>query len=76
MNDNKEAKIRIEEFRERLDRENLERLWKLEARDYIFSEFQDQPEKLHQEWIGPLVAAGLSPGSAFALVVEAHFHPN
>jgi hypothetical protein len=73
---NKESKARIEEFRERLEREELERLWKLEALDRIFTETQRHPEKFQQEWIGPLMAHGLTLESALALVVQAHFYPN
>jgi hypothetical protein len=73
---NKESKTRIEEFRERLNREELERLWELEALDRIFTETQGHPEKFHQEWIRPLIANGLTLDSALVLVVQAHFHPD
>lgn len=73
---NKEPKTFIEEFRERLDREDLERSWKLEAMDHLLTECEHQPEHFHRQWIKPLTAAGLSPESAFVLAVEAHFRPN
>ncbi|HXE35229.1 MAG TPA: hypothetical protein VN087_15045 [Verrucomicrobiae bacterium] len=73
---NKESKTFVEEFRERLNREDLERRWKLEALDHLFTESEDQPEKFHRLWIKPLMSAGLSLESAFALVVEARFRPN
>jgi hypothetical protein len=73
---NKEPKSFVEEFRERLNREDLERRWKLEALDHLFTESEDQPEKFHRLWIKPLMSAGLSLESAFALVVEARFRPN
>ncbi|MGB2624384.1 MAG: hypothetical protein WA857_18275 [Candidatus Acidiferrum sp.] len=73
---NKNSNPFVEEFRERLRREDLERRWKLEAIDLLFSESQDQPERFHRLWIKPLMAAGLSVESAFALVVEARFRPN
>jgi hypothetical protein len=73
---NKEPKTFVEEFRERLNREDLERRWKLEALDHLFTESEDQPEKFHRLWIKPLMSAGLSLESAFALVVEARFRPN
>ncbi|MGB8475482.1 MAG: hypothetical protein WCE61_15475 [Candidatus Acidiferrum sp.] len=72
----KKPKTLVEEFHERLNQEELERRWQLEALDYLFSESQDQPERFHHLWIKPLLAAGLSPESALALVVEARFRPN
>lgn len=73
---NRKAKDFVEEFRERLDREDLERRWKLEALDHLFTETENQPEKFHRLWIQPLLTAGVSLESALALVVEAHFRPN
>jgi hypothetical protein len=72
----KKPKTLVEEFNERLNQEELERRWQLEALDYLFSESQDQPERFHLLWIKPLLAAGLSLESALALVVEARFRPN
>lgn len=73
---NKQSKTFVEEFRERLNREELERSWKLEALDHLFTESQDHPERFHQQWIKPLMAAGLTLESAFSLLIEAHFRPN
>ncbi len=73
---NKEPKSFVEEFRERLTREDLERRWHLEALDHLFNECEHQPELFHRQWIKPLTAAGLSAESAFVLAVEAHFRPN
>lgn len=72
----KKAKTFVEEFRERLTREDLERRWKLEALDHLFAESEDQPEKFHRVWLQPLISAGLSLESAIALVVESRFRPN
>ena len=72
----KEPKTSVEEFRERLNREDLERRWQLEALDHLFTESENHPESFHSLWIQPLVAAGLSLESALALLVEAHFLPN
>jgi hypothetical protein len=73
---NKKPRTRIEEFRERLNREDLERRWKLEALDHLFTEFEDHPERFHNLSIKPLIAAGLSLESALALLIEGHFLPN
>ena len=56
----KESKTFIEEYRERLNREDLERLWKLEALDCLFTEAENQPESFHRLWIQPLVTAGVN----------------
>jgi hypothetical protein len=72
----KEPKTRVEEFRERLNREDLERRWQLEALDHLFTESQDHPDSFHRLWIQPLVTAGLSLESALALLIESHFRPN
>jgi len=72
----KKQKTIVEEFRERLHREELERSWKLEALDHLFTESQDQPDKFHRQWIHPLMAAGLSLESAFEILIEARFRPN
>ena len=74
--DTKATKSFVEEFRERLTREDLERRWKLEALDVLFTESGNHPERFHRQWIKPLMAAGLSLESAFDLTVEAHFRPN
>jgi hypothetical protein len=73
---NKGSKTRVEEFRERLNREDLERRWQLEALDHLFTEVEDHPDSLHRLWIQPLVAAGLTTESALALLIESHFRPN
>ncbi len=73
---NKEPMTRVEEFRERLTREDLERRWQLEALDHLFTEFEEHPERFHKLWVKPLITAGVSLESALNLVVEAHFRPN
>jgi hypothetical protein len=73
---NKQSKSFVEEFRERLSREELERRWKLEALDLLFSESNDDPDRFERFWIKPLLAAGLSLESALNLIVEARFRPN
>ncbi|HZV87009.1 MAG TPA: hypothetical protein VFF95_05640 [Candidatus Binatus sp.] len=73
---NKGSKTRVEEFRERLNREDLERRWQLEALDHLFTEVEDHPESFHRLWVQPLVASGLTLESALALLVESHFRPN
>jgi len=57
---NKKSKTRVEEFRERLNRENLERSWKLEALDHLFTEAEEHPDSFHRLWVQPLVASGLT----------------
>ncbi|HKN74241.1 MAG TPA: hypothetical protein VJW94_03610 [Candidatus Acidoferrum sp.] len=73
---NKGSKTFIEEYRERLNREDLERLWKLEALDCLFTEAENQPESFHRLWVQPLVAAGVGLEAALALVIECRFSPN
>jgi len=73
---NKVPKTRVEEFRERLSRENLERSWKLEALDHLFTEVENHPESFHRLWIQPLISAGLTLESALALLIEGRFLPN
>ena len=73
---NKGPKTRVEEFRERLNREDLERRWQLEALDHLFTEVEDHPESFHRLWVQPLVASGLTVESALALLIESHFRPN
>jgi len=72
----KKPKTFVEEFRERLTREDLERSWQLEALDHLFSEAEDQPEQFRRLWLQPLISAGLSVESAITLVVESRFRPN
>jgi hypothetical protein len=70
------AKTAAEEYRERLDREDMERRWNLEALDCILAECEECPEKFHQYWIKPLLSAGVSLETAFALLVGGRFRPN
>jgi hypothetical protein len=72
----KQCMTRVEEFRERLTREDLERRWQLEALDHLFTESENHPERFHSLWVKPLITAGLSLESALSLVVEAYFRPN
>ena len=65
-----------EEYRERLEREEMERRWNLEALDCILSESEKCSEKFHQHWIKPLLAAGVSLETAFSLLVGGRFRPN
>jgi hypothetical protein len=65
-----------EGYRERLEREEMERRWNLEALDCILSESEECPEKFHQHWIKPLLGAGVSLESAFSLLVGGRFRPN
>jgi hypothetical protein len=74
--DNKLAKTFAEEYRERLNREDLERRWQLEALDHLFTEVEDHPDNFHRLWVQPLVASGLTVESALALLIESHFRPN
>ena len=41
---NKPPKTFVEEFRERLNREDLERRWQLEALDHLFTESKITPK--------------------------------
>jgi hypothetical protein len=66
----------VEEFRERLNREDLERRWQLEALDHLFTEVEEHPDSFHRLWVQPLVNSGLSVESALALLIESHFRPN
>jgi hypothetical protein len=66
----------VEEYRERLNREDMERRWNLEALDSIITESEERPEEFHQEWILPLLLAGVSLETAFSLLVQGKFHPN
>ena len=66
----------VEEFRERVNREDLERRWQLEALDHLFTEVEEHPDSFHRLWVQPLVNSGLSVESALALLIESHFRPN
>jgi predicted transcriptional regulator len=72
----KESKTSVEEFRERLEREDIERHWKLEVLDRLFTESQRCPEKFHQQWVKPLIGAGVNLETALSLLVEGWFRPN
>lgn len=75
MND-KKSRSSVEEFRERLTREDLERRWLLEAFDHLFTDSDAESDSFHRLWIQPLVNEGLSLESALALLIESHFRPN
>jgi hypothetical protein len=75
-NHGQEFKTIGEGYRERLEREEMERRWNLEVLDCILSESEECPEKFHQHWIKPLLAAGVSLESAFSLLVGGRFRPN
>lgn len=73
---NQESMTLVEEFRERLNREDLERRWRLEALDCFFTEVENHPDNFHRLWVQPLIAAGLTIESALALLIEGRFLPN
>ena len=70
------SKTLAQEYRERLNREEMERRWNLEALDCILTESEECPEKFHQQWIAPLLSAGVSLETAFSLLVGGRFRPN
>lgn len=72
----KETSTLDKELRERLQREELETRWMLEALDCIFTESKDYPDKFHELWVKPLLMAGMSLDTAFSLLVEGRFRPN
>lgn len=65
-----------DELRQRLDREDLESRWKLEAFDNLLTESQSQPAKFLRHWVTPLMSAGLSLDAAVSVLIEGHFRPN
>lgn len=65
-----------EEFRQRLDREDLERRWKIEALDSLITDSQDSPYKFLEQWVTPLVSSGMTMESALALLIDGYFRPN
>jgi hypothetical protein len=75
-NSEQRFKTTVEKYRERLNREDMERRWNLEALDSIITESEECPEEFHQEWILPLLLAGVSLETAFSLLVQGKFHPN
>lgn len=75
-NSERRSNTTVEEYRERLSREDMERRWNLKALDYIFTESEECPEEFHQEWIMPLLSAGVSLETAFSLLIGGKFHPN
>jgi hypothetical protein len=70
------SKTAAEEYRERLNREDMERRWTLEALDCILNECEESPEKFHKRWIQPLLSAGVTLETAFELLVGGRFRPN
>ncbi len=70
------SKMAAQEYRERLEREDMERRWILEAFDCILNECEESPEKFHQNSIKPLLSAGVTLETAFALLVDGRFRPN
>jgi len=73
---NKVSGAFIEERRKRLNQENLERLWRLEALDCLFAEAEHDIEIFHRLWMQPLVGSGSTFESALDLVIEGRFLPN
>ena len=75
-NDEQGSKTTAKDYRERLDREEMERSWNSETLDCILSECKVSPDEFYQHWIKPLLAAGVNPETAFSLIVEGRFWPN
>jgi hypothetical protein len=65
-----------EKLHERILREELEYLWRLEAMDRLITFSQVDPATFHRLWIEPLLAAGASLGVAIACIANSHFQPN
>lgn len=64
------------ELRERLSHEEVERSWRLEALDRIFTASMVDEQSFHQFWVKPLLSTGLSLQTALALIVDCYFQPN
>jgi hypothetical protein len=64
------------ELRERLSHEEVERSWRLEALDRIFTASIVDEQSFHQFWVEPLLSTGLSLETVLALIVDSYFKPN
>jgi hypothetical protein len=71
-----ESELMAWEINERLDRADMEDRWRLEALDFLISESRENPEQFHQEYVGPLLEAGLNMDTAFDLIVNGVFRAN
>jgi hypothetical protein len=63
-------------LRERLSHEEVERSWRLEALDRIFTASMVDEQSFHQFWVKPLLSTGLSLETVLALIVDSYFQPN
>jgi len=59
-----------------LSHEEVERSWRLEALDRIFTASMVDEQSFHQFWVKPLLSTGLSLQTALALIVDCYFQPN
>jgi len=65
-----------EKLHNRIEREELESAWRLEALDRLISVLQLEPTAFQRLWVEPLVAAGATMDAAIAGIIASYFQPN
>jgi hypothetical protein len=65
-----------EKLHNRIEREELESAWRLEALDRLISVLQLEPTAFQRLWVEPLVAAGATMDVAIASIIASYFQPN
>jgi hypothetical protein len=70
----------VEQLREklhnRIETEELESAWRLEALDRLIGILQLEPTTFQRLWIEPLLEAGATMDAAIAGIVASYFLPN
>jgi len=61
---------------DRIDHEEGESSWRLEALDRLIVLLQMEPTAFHRLWVQPLLAAGATMEVAIACITASYFLPN
>ena len=65
-----------EKLHNRIEREELESAWRLEALDRLIGVLQLEPTVFNRLWVEPLITAGATMDVAIACIVASYFQPN
>ncbi len=63
-------------LRNKIEHEELESAFRLEALDRLISVLQLEPTSFQRLWVEPLMAAGATMDVAIASIVASYFQPN
>jgi len=64
------------EIASKLSCEETRQLYRLANISRLLTEYQDNPQEFQENWVAPLMDAGISIEAVYGYIVEFHLQPN